>query len=203
MENNMYLYGASGHCKVIVDILKLNGISVKAIIDDNPRVEMLSGIPVVKSADFLQSDCLIISIGNNNIRKKLSTKISVNHITAIHPRAIISQGTQIGNGTVIMGGVIINPDSVIGEHCIINTGAIIEHDCKIADFVHISPGVSLAGNVSVGEGSHVGIGATIIQGVKIGKWVTIGAGAVILRDVPDYAVIVGNPGKIIKYNPAQ
>ena len=46
----------------------------------------------------------------------------------------------------------------------------------------------------------MGIGAVIIQGVKIGNWVTIGAGTIILNDVPDYAVIVGNPGKIIKYN---
>jgi acetyltransferase EpsM len=58
----------------------------------------------------------------------------------------------------------------------------------------------LAGNVFVGEGTHVGIGASIIPGVKIGKWVIIGAGTIILNDVPDYAVIVGNPGKIIRYN---
>jgi acetyltransferase-like isoleucine patch superfamily enzyme len=58
----------------------------------------------------------------------------------------------------------------------------------------------LAGNVTVGEGSHVGIGASVIQGVVIGKWTVIGAGAVVLNDVPDYAVVVGNPGKIIKVN---
>ena len=52
----------------------------------------------------------------------------------------------------------------------------------------------------VGEGAHVGIGACVIQDIKIGKWATIGAGAVIIDDVPDYAVVVGNPGKIIKYN---
>jgi acetyltransferase EpsM len=59
---------------------------------------------------------------------------------------------------------------------------------------------SLAGNVLVGEGTQIGINATIRQGIKIGKWATIGAGAVIIKDVPDYAVVVGNPGKIIRYN---
>jgi acetyltransferase EpsM len=54
--------------------------------------------------------------------------------------------------------------------------------------------------VFVGEGTQVGIGACVIQGVKIGKWATIGAGAVIINDVPDYAVVVGNPGKVIKFN---
>jgi acetyltransferase EpsM len=46
----------------------------------------------------------------------------------------------------------------------------------------------------------IGIGAILIPGITIGKWVTIGAGTVVLSDVPDYAVVVGNPGKIIKYN---
>lgn len=65
--------------------------------------------------------------------------------------------------------------------------------------MHICPGASLAGGVEVGEGSMVGIGSTVIQGVKIGKWATIGAGTVIVEDVPDFAVVVGVPGKIIKY----
>lgn len=45
----------------------------------------------------------------------------------------------------------------------------------------------------------MGIGASIIQGITIGKWATIGAGTVIIQDVPDYAVVVGIPGKIIRY----
>ena len=45
----------------------------------------------------------------------------------------------------------------------------------------------------------IGIGAVIIQGIKIGKWAIIGAGAVIVNDIPDYAMVVGVPGKIIKY----
>ena len=76
----------------------------------------------------------------------------------------------------------------------------MEHDCKISDFAHISPNAALAGNVEVGEGTHVGIGASVIQGIKIGKWATIGAGAVVIKDVPDFAVVVGSPARIIKYN---
>jgi len=83
---------------------------------------------------------------------------------------------------------------------IINTNASVDHDCKIHDFAHISPQVGLAGGVEIGEGTHIGIGACIIQNITIGKWATIGAGTVVLKNVPDYAVVVGNPGKIIKYN---
>ena len=202
MENSIALYGASGHGKVIIDILNVCGIKIKAVIDDNPKTEKILGITIVNAADFDKTlfGKIIISIGNNRIRKIVSQKIEADFVKAIHPLAIISSFSQIGNGTVVMAGAIINPDVVIGKHCIINTGAIIEHDNTIEDFVHVCPGVSLAGNVSIGEGTQIGIGATVIQGVKIGKWVTVGAGAVILKDIPDYGVVTGNPGKMMKYN---
>jgi acetyltransferase EpsM len=76
----------------------------------------------------------------------------------------------------------------------------VDHDCELGNFVHVSPNVALAGNVKVGEGTHLGIGSCVIQGIIIGKWATIGAGTVVITDVPDHAVIVGNPGRIIKYN---
>ena len=202
MENDHYLYGASGHCKVIVDILKSNDIAVCAIIDDNPKSSELFNIPIVhtQKIEDLSNKKMIISIGNNHIRKKIANKITSKFYKAIHEKAIVSENSQVREGTVIMAGAIINADAEIGRHCIINTGSVIEHDCKINDFVHISPNASLAGNVEIGEGTQVGIGATVIQGIKIGRWAVIGAGTVIIRDVPDFAVVVGNPGKIIKYN---
>lgn len=202
MDNNIFLYGASGHCKVIIDLLNSSGVKIKLVVDDNPKSETIMGIPIIKTGDFDLNTLgkTIISIGDNKIRKKLSKSLIAIFTKAIHPSAVISKASKIGEGTVVMAGVAINPDVYIGKHCIINTNATVEHDALIADFVHICPGVSLAGNVIIGEGTQVGIGATVIQGVCIGKWVKIGAGAVILSDIPDYAVVVGNPGKIIKYN---
>jgi sugar O-acyltransferase (sialic acid O-acetyltransferase NeuD family) len=202
MGNSVTLFGASGHGKVIIDILKCSSISIDAVIDDNPKSEFIFEIPVVKTSnfDFNTIRNMIISIGNNKVRKTISSRLNVNYLNAIHPTAIISKDSKIGVGTVIMAGAIVNPDVTVGNHCIINTGAIVEHDCCIEDYSHISPGVSLAGNVSIGEGAHVGIGACVIQGVKIGKWSVVGAGAVVLNDIPDFATAVGNPARIIKYN---
>lgn len=202
MDNSITLYGASGHAKVIIDILNENKIPVKAVVDDNPKSAQIVGIKVDKTIDFDFGNLenVIISIGNNAIRKKISTTLNTNFSSISHPKAIISKSVLIGHGTVIMAGATVNAATKIGNHCIINTGAIVEHDCNIADFVHISPAVALAGGVKIGEGTHVGINATIIQNVTIGKWVTIGAGAVIIKDVPDFALAVGNPAKIIKYN---
>nr|WP_300565297.1 acetyltransferase [Flavobacterium sp.] len=198
----MVLYGASGHCKVIIDILQSNHQSITAIIDDAPKSNGILGINVsiANEFDFSSKQNMILSIGNNKVRKKLAAKLSVNFVTVVHPKAIISNSVSIGVGSVVMAGAIVNPDTKIGKHCIVNTGAVVEHDCVINDFAHISPNASLAGGVVVGEGAQIGIGATVIQGVKIGKWVTVGAGSVIIKDVPDYSVIVGNPGRIIKVN---
>lgn len=202
MENKITLYGASGHCKVIIDIIQKRGCTIASIIDDNPNVKSILGSAVVPSAE-VEVDSLknvIVAIGNNATRKKLVRQLGDSFATAIHPQATIAVYTKIGAGTVVMAGAIINPDVMIGEHCIVNTAATIDHDCVLADFVHLSPNASLAGGVKVEEGAHIGIGAIVIPEIKIGKWATIGAGAVIINDVPDYAVVVGNPGRIIKFN---
>ncbi len=200
----MHIIGASGHAKVIIDILQENMISVEGIWDEKPDLKIFRGYDVSGNFnDFckVKTDEVIIAIGNNAIRKQVASELLYgNRAVAIHPRSNISRTVKIEEGTVIMAAVSINSDVCVGKYVIINTAASVDHDCKIGDYVHISPGVSLAGDVLVGTGTQVGIGSCVIQGIRIGKWAVIGAGTVVIRDVPDYAVVVGNPGKIIKYN---
>lgn len=198
----MNLYGASGHCKVIIDILEAINKPVTCVFDDNEELTEILHIPIRpwKGLDPLKNKELLISIGNNKTRKKLAESIPAYYISVAHPSAIVSNYASIGDGTVIMPNAVINASAKIGKHTIINTGAVVEHDCDLDNYVHISPNASLAGNVTVGEGTHIGIGACVIQGIKIGKWATIGAGAIVIKDVPDGAVVVGVPGRIIKVN---
>ncbi len=195
----MYLYGASGHAKVISEILEANGIVVEAFIDDNPTMNEFCGKRVLHTPQ--KGASMLISIGNNKIRKKIAQQFDGRYESALHPSAIISKSAKIGTGSVVMQGAIIQADAHIGDHCIINTASSIDHECIIEDFVHLSPNATLCGNVKVGEGTHIGAGAVIIQGIKIGKWATIGAGAVVTKDIPDNATAVGIPAKIIKVNP--
>ncbi len=191
----MYLYGASGHAKVIIDILKSTNIHVDGLIDDNPNINELGGFPVFHNVK--DNSQIIISIGSNIIRKKISERINVEYLTAIDKSAIISASAQISEGSVVMQGAVIQADAYIGKHCIINTGATVDHDCEIGDFVHVSPHSTLCGNVIIGEGAWIGAGSVVKQGVKIGKWSVIGAGAVVLNDIPDYVTVVGVPAKPI------
>lgn len=197
----VYLIGASGHAKVIIEILEKGGIYIGGLLDANTSIKTLLDHDVHQEMpDFFNPDDdeIIIAIGDNFIRHKLGRLLPYKYTSAIHPQTNISKRAKIGIGTVIMAGVSINSDVTIGEHSIINTNASIDHDCVLGNYVHISPNVALAGAVKVGEGTHIGIGACVIQGITIGKWCTIGAGAVIIKDVPDGATVVGNPGRVIK-----
>ena len=193
----MYLFGASGHAKVIMDILTASGEKIDALIDDNEKVNELNGYKVLHGVT--DASPIIVSIGVNAIRKKVVEKLTGEFGTAIHPSAIVSPSAKIGEGTVVMAGAIINADAVIGKHCIINTGASVDHECVIGDYCHIAPHATLCGQVHVDEGSMVGVGTCVIPCKNIGSWCTIGAGAAVVKDIPAGVTAVGVPAKVIKY----
>lgn len=202
----MYLYGASGHAMVIMDILEACGIPLDGLYDDNPDIATLMGIPVSHSLSLQPprkpQAPFIISIGNNRIRRALDRKLAGKRFgTAIHPSALISPHATVGEGSVVMQGAIIQTSASIGRHAIINTAASIDHECCVGDYVHISPHATLCGNVHVGEGSWIGAGSALIQGIRIGRWCVVGAGSVVTRDLPDGVLAYGNNCKIIKQLP--
>ncbi len=193
----VYLYGASGHAKVVMDIARQANYEVPCLIDDNPQVNELAGLPVVHSSDGLSP--VIVTIGDCKIRRKIVQKLGVRgFLTVVHPTAVKADSVKLGFGTVVMAGAILNPYTTVGNHCIINSGASVDHDCVIGDFVHIAPHSTLCGEVIVGEGTWIGAGTTIIQGKIIGKNCFIGAGSVIVKDVPDNALCYGNPARVIR-----
>ena len=197
----MIVYGASGHGKVIIDILESihePHIEIWDDADKDPIWEYLVSKPLPPKVRL--EDKLVVAIGVNATRKKVAERLqnTVAFGTPIHATAYVSSRARIAEGTVVMANATVNPDVRIGRHCIINTSCSIDHDCVIGDYAHISPNVTLSGDVQVGEGTHIGSGAAVIQGIRIGKWCTIGAGAVIISDIPDYATAVGNPARIIK-----
>ncbi|PHS07698.1 MAG: acetyltransferase [Kordia sp.] len=199
----MCLFGASGHGKVVLDLVESTKKRVVTFLDDNPLQKSINNVSVFHSekiGDYLDKQ-FVISVGDNLIRKKISELLKVTYAESIiHSTAVISNTVSMKTGTVVMPMVVVNADTKIGRHVIINTGAVIEHDCLIEDYVHVSPKTAIAGNVIIGEGTHVGIGANVIPNIKIGKWCVIGAGSTIIEDIPDYAVVVGVPGKVIKFN---
>lgn len=205
MQNKIYILGASGHGKVVLGILRALQLSVTGFYDDAHELwdTFVSGIPVCGGvADFVitQDVQAIIAVGNNAIRKKIALLYSeANWLTPVHPVAWLDSTAKLGWGTIVCAGAIVQPDVTIGMHCIINTGACVDHDCQIGDFTHICPGVHMGGAVRIGYNSWIGIGSQIIQNIHIGDNVLVGAGSTIVRDIPDNAVVMGTPGRIVRY----
>jgi sugar O-acyltransferase (sialic acid O-acetyltransferase NeuD family) len=194
------LYGGGGHGKVVLDCLQEQGVKVKSIIDNKYTGELLGVKRLSELPESVDPNCaVIIAIGDNKARKDLSQNIRLPFANAIHSSARISLHASIGTGVMILHNVIVQIGATIGNHVILNTGAQVDHDCVIGDYVHIAPGSVLCGSITVGEGTLIGAGAVIKPGVRIGAWAMIGAGAVVVKDLPDYAVAVGNPARVIKH----
>lgn len=195
------LFGASGHAKVIMDIIRAQGDEVGKVYDDNPHISEIGGKRVDAPVHGIKVEGpMIISIGSGYARQKVSERYNVAYAQAISPTANISPTAEIGAGTVVMPYVVINADAIIGRHCIINTKASIDHECRIGDFVHIAPGCTLSGDVTVGDSSWIGVGSCVKQGISIGKNCLIGAGSVVVKDIPDDTVAYGNPCRVVRKN---
>lgn len=203
INERIILQGGGEHARVVLDSLLESGVEVLAIFDPKYSGDLF-GVPQKGKYQpgFEPNAKAIIAIGDNRIRKKVALASAHSFINAIHRTAIVSSRCVMGTGNMILHGAIVQAQTRIGSHTIINTGAQIDHDCLIGDFAHIAPGAVICGTVTIGEGTFVGAGSVVIPGKKIGAWATIGAGAVVINDVPDFAVVVGNPGRIVKYQPA-
>ncbi len=97
--------------------------------------------------------------------------------------------TQIGPGFYIghFGGIVVNSHSVIGKNCNMSHGVTLGQANR----------GSRKGYPQIGDNVYIGPGAKIVGNVKIGNNVAIGANCVVTRDVPDNAVVVGIPGRVI------
>ena len=191
-KTKLYIYGASGHGKVVCDVAKSAGYKEIVFLDDKNELKFSPDLPKFP---------VIIAIGDNKIRANLQKKVSeagFELATLIHETAVISQSAKIGKGVVIMPSVVVNADALIGDGAILNSACVIEHDCVIGKFAHISPNSALAGGVEVGKFTHIGLGSSVIQKIKIGANSIIGAGSVVIKDIDENCVAVGVPAKVIK-----
>ncbi len=207
MTERIFIFGASGHGKVVADAARLQGFVVTAFFDDNPVLWQgnFFELPVVGGHELLLAWCRennvkagVVAIGNNITRHSLAQellKIGLQMATVVHPTAVVAASVRIGQGSVVMAGAVVNPDTVVGDHCIINTGAVVDHDCHLGEGVHIAPGCQLCGGVTVGEESLIGAGTTVIPGIRIGAQAVVGAGSTVIHEVPPRGKVAGCPAR--------
>lgn len=202
--NRLIIIGASGHGKVVADIAALNGYTDIVFLDNNPALKACAGYPVL-GPDSMTSELdgdIFIAVGKANIRKKLMGRNTERKFPVLlHPSAVVADGVEIGEGSVVMAGAVINPGARHGKGCIVNTSSSIDHDCTIGDFCHISVGAHLSGTVKVGNNVWIGTGATVSNNISICANVVIGAGAVVIKDIVIPGTYIGVPSKMLdKHN---
>lgn len=198
------LYGAGGHAKALLEMIRAVGaFRLAGIVDDNPALAGASvlGVPVLGTRDalpgLLERGVFLAANGvggiiNIEIRVRLFDLLAgYGFVFPIlrHPRATVEPSAQLADGVQVFANAYIGSSSVLHEKCMVNTGAIVSHDCEIGRYAHIAPGCLLAGHVHVGERALVGMGVTTIIGLKIGDGARVGNGAVLLADVPARQVV--------------
>lgn len=136
----------------------------------------------------------------------------------------IGAGTRIWHFCHIMSGAVIGERCNIGQNVVISPDVVIGNNVKVQNNVSIYTGVILEDDVFcgpsmvftnvvnprshvvrkheyqrtlVGRGASLGANCTVVCGHTIGRYAFIGAGAVVTKDVPDYALVVGNPGRVV------
>lgn len=206
---SIFLFGASGHGKVIADIVEDEGLlAVAGFIDAGlPVGSERYGYPVLGSEDDLPRLCAehgvgggIVAIGDNAVRARVAERIlalvpEFAFETAVHSTAAVARGAVLGEGTVVMAQAVVGADAHTGRHCIVNTAATLDHDGVLEEYASLGPGAHLGGNTSLGAYAHVGLGASVIHGVRIGPNTVVGAGAAVVADLPGDTLALGVPAR--------
>jgi len=116
----------------------------------------------------------------------------------VDPTAVVPSTAVVGHGCYLNAGVVVGSHTTFGCHVNVNRSASVGHDNTLAFAASLGPAAVTAGGVSIGEAAFVGAGATVLPGIRVGRRALVGAGAVVTRDVPDRAVVVGNPARVLR-----
>jgi UDP-2-acetamido-3-amino-2,3-dideoxy-glucuronate N-acetyltransferase len=111
--------------------------------------------------------------------------------------SFVESNVVIGDGVTIKNGVSIWDGVSLGNHVFVGPNAVFTNDLNPRAEVKKTREQFLATEVQ--EGVSIGANATIVCGITIGRYAFVGAGAVVIRDVPPYALIVGNPARQIGF----
>jgi sugar O-acyltransferase (sialic acid O-acetyltransferase NeuD family) len=198
------IWGAAGHAKVLLSVLKRGGFAPCAFIDRRmPGILPVPGLPVFASAeDMLSADTgagyFAIAIGGalGKDRCEIHDRLVAAGLKPagplVHERGFAEETAVLGEGAQVLTMATVGADARIGKQTIINTNSSVDHESVIGQGCHIMPGATVAGLVEIADFCTVGFGAVVHARVKIGEGAAVEAGAHVTRDVPPGAAVKGH-----------
>ncbi len=144
---------------------------------------------------------------------EVSDKAEIGEGTKIWHQAQVRENAKIGKNCILGKSVYIDFDVKIGDRVKIQNFVSIYQGVTIEDDVFLGPGMTFTNDLyprafisdfevyptRVKKGASIGANSTIICGITIGRYAMVGAGSVVTEDVPDYALVYGNPAKLVSF----
>ena len=143
--------------------------------------------------------------------------VSIGPRTSVWHRAVLRNGASLGAECIIGRDAFIDEGVHLGDRVKVQNGALVYHGVTVGNGVFIGPGAILTNDrfpraitptgelargddwtvspIELLDGCSIGAGAVVVAGTKIGRFATVGAGSVVTRDVPNFALVAGNPAR--------
>lgn len=168
------------------------------------KISILLSYIGLKLLDVLPDNHSKINIGQKRLRSFCAkyylsgcgNNINIQKRTNFSSRCVIGDNSGIGKDSTLYGAVYIGNDVMMGPHCTIYTQ---NHAYKELSKPMNQQGFSEEKPVVIGDDVWIGGYVIILPGVKVGSGCIIGAGSVVTKDVPNYAIVAGNPARVVKF----
>jgi sugar O-acyltransferase (sialic acid O-acetyltransferase NeuD family) len=198
----LWIVGAGGLGRETLDCALACEVEVAGFLDEGHAGRFIRGHDVIHPDQAPSGSPFLIGIADPDVRRRLHGSLTRRGLRPrkplIHPRAIVGPETDIGEGSVILGGAHVSSSITIGMHVHVNYNATVGHDTMLDDYVTLYPGANVSGSVHMETGSAVGSNACVLQGRTIGRGAFIGAAAVVTRDLDPGVVVVGSPARPLR-----
>jgi sugar O-acyltransferase (sialic acid O-acetyltransferase NeuD family) len=201
VAKRILIMGAGGHGRAVADLAVECGWTVAGFTDRASGASILGrdeDLTALAAAGTI--DAAIVGVGNAALGRRaglfqLLKASGIAVATLVHPRAVLSRSSRLGEGVVVFAGGVLGSSVEVGNNAVIYSGVIAEHDCRIGAHAYLSPGVVLCGGVTVETGGFLGARATVLPNLTVGKEAEVAAGAVVISDVPAGEAVMGVPAR--------
>ena len=211
-NRDIFIFGASDHARVIIDIIELVGhYKIIGLFDSfKPKGFRTAGYEVLGNEKDLAEVCAktglrrgIIGIGDNATRRRIAKFLrglipNLEFVTAVHPSATLSREVNLGPGVLVMARCYVGLNTNVGEGAVIATNSIFEHDGNMGEYSTLGAGTTTGGHVDLGVCTAICLGVTIIHGMTVGDHTVIGSGSIVINDIPSGVVAYGSPARVVR-----